>query len=47
MDIYNEFQKQIYSLQTQQAAGGIETISTSIGGGTLAVEEGDITMQNV
>lgn len=47
MDIYNEFYKQIQLIQSQQSAGGIEAISALIGKGTIEVEQGDITKQNV
>jgi hypothetical protein len=46
-DIFDEFQKQIHLLQSQQSAGGVEAISTPIGRGIIAVEEGDITSQRV
>jgi len=47
VDIYDEFQKQIQLLQSQQSGGGVESISTTVGKGVIEVEQGDITTQNV
>lgn len=47
MDIYDEFQKQIQLLQSQQSDGGVESISTTVGKGVIEVEQGDITTQKV
>ncbi len=47
VDIYDEFQKQIHILQSQQSAGEVEEISMTVGKGTIEVEQGDITRQKV
>ncbi len=44
MDVYDEFQQQIRSLQSSSDA---EAMSTMVGKGIIGVEQGDITMQKI